>query len=337
MQRANDTASLSVFHIEAMSGKRLLDAALLFNATRKIAREHVRIRLEQFDVWSKTSTVATTVKNQTDRVTLTAQAAAVLARRLNEEAPAWTKSSVQTKRADSSDPVPSSDSVDTPPAQGQRGGVLQDHHYERSQKNAAQEPTPESEINVQQKKPARYPTPDGTIPPNHAPVDVPAGAELVEAAGQRVSAPPAKEPLVSEQEQRAGSISPESSGASTIPDPRGGAPDGIPSAEAVPEQEQIPEGVNTDVFHSPRVSKLLGKKKQEEQQQEGQDARATRASMVSDTRTDAPNNRQDSATEIGNAQMESTSEEDVKDLASSIVTDTDSTSQVPQEVGLFLT
>jgi aarF domain-containing kinase len=36
----------------------------------------------------------------------------------------------------------------------------------------------------------------------------------------------------------------------------------IPSVEAVPEQEEIPEGVNTELFYSPRVTRLLGGKAQ---------------------------------------------------------------------------
>jgi aarF domain-containing kinase len=36
----------------------------------------------------------------------------------------------------------------------------------------------------------------------------------------------------------------------------------IPSIEAVPEQEDILEGVNTDLFYSPRIAKLLGGKTQ---------------------------------------------------------------------------
>jgi aarF domain-containing kinase len=32
----------------------------------------------------------------------------------------------------------------------------------------------------------------------------------------------------------------------------------IPAVEAEPEQEQVPEGVNTDLFYSPRVARLLG-------------------------------------------------------------------------------
>lgn len=31
----------------------------------------------------------------------------------------------------------------------------------------------------------------------------------------------------------------------------------IPATEAVPEQDEVPEGINTDVFHSPRVASLL--------------------------------------------------------------------------------
>lgn len=36
----------------------------------------------------------------------------------------------------------------------------------------------------------------------------------------------------------------------------------IPSVESVPEQEQVPEGINTDLFYSPRVARLLGGKTQ---------------------------------------------------------------------------
>ena len=83
-----------------MAGKRLLDATQLFNATRNIAKQHVRIRTEQLDVWSKTSTVGKAAKNQTDRVTLTAQAATALARRLNEEAPSISSLAQQAQRSD---------------------------------------------------------------------------------------------------------------------------------------------------------------------------------------------------------------------------------------------
>ncbi|KAI9720510.1 MAG: hypothetical protein M1828_005681 [Chrysothrix sp. TS-e1954] len=313
-----------------MSGKRLLDAALLFNATRKIARQHIKLRSEQFEVWNKTSTVAKAVRNQTDRVTLTAQAAAVLARRLNDEAPAWTKNTVETRRTDSANPVPSSESVDQSKGdQTQREGLAQDHHYERSQQNAAQQPAPASEINVQQRKPARYPTPDGTIPPSGTPVDVSAGAEGTSVDGERGAAPPIKEPLVQEQEQRPASIQPESSGASTIPDSRAGAPDAIPHKETVPEQEAVPEDVNTDVFHSPRVSKLLGNKKQEEQAHE--DAKKDKTSSVTDAQVVSSSVSEPNTSRTVHTQADDAADEDVKNLASSIADDADATPQASDE------
>lgn len=67
-----------------MAGRRLLDATKLLNATRKIAQQHLELRTEQLDRYNKTSTLAKAVKSQTDRVTVTAQAAIALARRLNE-------------------------------------------------------------------------------------------------------------------------------------------------------------------------------------------------------------------------------------------------------------
>jgi aarF domain-containing kinase len=70
-----------------MAGRRLVDAAKLFNASKSIAAKHISLRSQQLDVYTKTSSLAKAVKNQTDRVTLTAQAAIALAKRVNEDAP----------------------------------------------------------------------------------------------------------------------------------------------------------------------------------------------------------------------------------------------------------
>lgn len=72
-----------------MAGKRLLDAAKLFNVGRSIAQQHVVLRQQQWDVYSKTSSLAKAVKSQTDRVTVTAGAAYELAKRFGDTAPAW--------------------------------------------------------------------------------------------------------------------------------------------------------------------------------------------------------------------------------------------------------
>ena len=80
-----------------MAGRRLLDAAVLFNATRSIARQHLHLRRQQLQVWNKTFTVAKAAQDQTDRVTLTLQAANALANRLNQpSSPSFSSSTTQT-------------------------------------------------------------------------------------------------------------------------------------------------------------------------------------------------------------------------------------------------
>lgn len=73
-----------------MSGKRLLDAAKLASAGRAVGSKHLDLRLQQWRVWSE-SGLGKAVKNQTDRVTVTAGAAWQLARRVGEREakPTW--------------------------------------------------------------------------------------------------------------------------------------------------------------------------------------------------------------------------------------------------------
>ena len=79
-----------------MAGKNLLDVAKLFNAGRSIAKQHIVLRQQQWDVYSKTSTLARAAKQQTDRVTVTAGAAYELVKRFNETGPSWQKSASQS-------------------------------------------------------------------------------------------------------------------------------------------------------------------------------------------------------------------------------------------------
>ena len=61
-----------------MAGRRLVDAAKLFNASKSVAQKHIALRSSQWDAYNKTSSLAKAVKSQTDRVTLTAAAAIAL-------------------------------------------------------------------------------------------------------------------------------------------------------------------------------------------------------------------------------------------------------------------
>jgi aarF domain-containing kinase len=70
-----------------MSGKRLLDAIQLFNVAKSVAGKHLAVRQRQLDVFTRTSSLTKGVKQQTDNLILTAQAAAALAKRFNEPSP----------------------------------------------------------------------------------------------------------------------------------------------------------------------------------------------------------------------------------------------------------
>ncbi|KAH9872632.1 hypothetical protein J1614_005025 [Plenodomus biglobosus] len=148
-----------------MAGRRIVDAAKLFNASRSIAQKHIALRSNQWDAYNKTSTLAKAVKNQTDRVTLTAAAAIALSQRFSEDAPAYAKAAGERATGAQYDPIPRRETVkaDTP-TEGVKEGLEQDHHYDRSRETTAVEPPPEEELDIKQKDALRRPLPDGTIP-----------------------------------------------------------------------------------------------------------------------------------------------------------------------------
>lgn len=339
-----------------MAGRRLLDAAKLFNASRAVARQHIALRSQQLEVFNKTSSLAKAVRNQTDRVTLTAQAAIALSQRFNGPAPPYTTASAPHDHQQHEDAsIPREETVVGGNAQGgTKQGLEQDHHYERSEGNATAEPLPEEELGVKQEEASRHPLPDGTIPPSGSELRAqPSGQDTF---SERPVPEPAKEPLSAEKQQGQDELRPVESDTSTIPIPgakhklsahdarrlqrqaefqipsvstdahsspssetrttelndghdrdvyyepskhvtseysslprakipkntqntQGGdehvkdeqinsdvfysprdnnRQQQIPEQVAVPEQEEVPEGVNLDVFHSPRVARMLG-------------------------------------------------------------------------------
>ncbi|GME46379.1 molecular chaperone [Neofusicoccum parvum] len=330
-----------------MAGRRLLDAAKLFNATRAVAKQHIALRSHQFDIYTKTSTVAKAVKNQTDRITVTARAAIALSQRFNEPPPSYARSEATSAERDEHIPRQSTVKGDDGPIE-QKSGLEQDHHYNRSEHNAVHQPPPEEDLEVKQQKSDRRPLPDGTIPTAEA--DFRSGPEKADTFSERPSPEPAKAPLAQEKALDSESIRPVSSSESTIPTPnardelsadearrlqreaesqipgrsadsegnlttepnadvfqfrsgktspefsslprvkipkvaetaQGGKEevdtgainadvyysadgqsknDSIPGGQAIPEQEEVPEGINLDVFHSPRVARILGARK----------------------------------------------------------------------------
>ncbi|KAF5875804.1 putative molecular chaperone protein [Botrytis fragariae] len=331
-----------------MAGKRILDLAALFNASRGVAQKHIALKTKQIDVYNRTSTLARAVRNQTDRVTETAKAASFLAARLNDNVPEWTKEATDytaNSQSNDSGPIPSRKSTkEQEHAPEKKEGLEQDHFYEKSESNSSVDPAPKRDLHIQQEKAKSYPLPDGTIPPQNADIDTAglnadttptrsrAGPKLdpVDSEGLHPAASnastipiPKTKPLSAdnakriqrEHERQIPSITADAIGHSNNPLEEGHDEDSfydrsrhtsptlsslprakipkhtsdiqendqhlkddainsdtfsetvdrtkqIPSVETVPEQEQLPEGINTDLFYSPRVARLLGGKTQ---------------------------------------------------------------------------
>ena len=154
-----------------MSGKRLLDAAAMFKASRRVATKYLAYRRHQFDAYSKTSTLARAVKNQTDRITLTVRAASALAERFNGSGHEYSTQAKESSRPGQDAPVPSKASVEgAADTLEKKQGLEQDHFYEKSPKNTTTEPLHDDQLGVKQERAKRYPLPDGSIPPVEAEV-----------------------------------------------------------------------------------------------------------------------------------------------------------------------
>ncbi|KAI9677509.1 MAG: hypothetical protein M1817_006463 [Caeruleum heppii] len=430
-----------------MAGKRILDAAAFFQASRSIARKHVALRSQQLDTFSKTSTLAQAIKSQTDRVTSTAPAVSALAQRLNSSAPTTPRDQQRQRHDHGSIPRTATTKGNTSASTISKEGLEQDHFYERSERNTTTEPLPEEDLGVKQEKADRYPLPDGTIPPANDNGDgAPRDQDVY---FQRPRAEKQKEPL--SEADRSGAkgqdegLQPASSSRSTIPDPtsstRDLSPDQarkfqrqaefqipssaaeppsngssdavsaempkdhdtdvfslrsqqaspvlsslprvkipkhsediqgsdesvkdrqinsdvfysseakseldpVPSQEAVPEQAEIPDGINADVFHSPKVARLLGAKDRSGRKPEEMGMKAARntpvdkTSLKDGTDQDTFNVRDTKQTSTTKPDGSLTSEpkpssdsagDDVHDLAKAIAKDADSASPSASE------
>ncbi|KAF2676701.1 ABC1-domain-containing protein [Lentithecium fluviatile CBS 122367] len=241
-----------------MAGRRLIDAAKLFNASKSVAQQHIKLRSQQLDVFSKTSTLAKAAKSQTDRLTLTVEAALALSKRLNEEVPRYASAAAQRATGIRDGDTPQTDNVRTEKTQeGTIEEIEHDRHYGRSGRNTTAEAPAEDELDVQQEKARRRPLPDGTIPSAGVTDDAKGKGTF---SRQTVPEPP-EGPLAEPQTQRqmGQGLRPVESKASTIPTP--GHPSGVSTDETGgPQQssECIPSHANVPYRPppSPRVQKL---------------------------------------------------------------------------------
>lgn len=250
-----------------MAGRRLIDAWKLFNASKGVAQQHIKLRSQQLDVFSRTSSLAKAAKSQTDRITLTLEAARVLSQRLNEEVPKYAQQATRSAPSSHNTDIPRTETVTgQPPRKGTTSGLEQDHHYDRSARNTKAEPLTEGELGVKQEDAERAPLPDGTIPSSGVTLEREEKGQ--DTFSERPVPEPPKEPLAEEHQaepKNGEGIRPVESGASTIPlpgKPTGASSNRIMSVEQMRAQhedsDQIPSHAN-EPYHptpAPQAQKL---------------------------------------------------------------------------------
>ncbi|KAI7219542.1 ABC1-domain-containing protein [Hortaea werneckii] len=224
-----------------MAGRRLIDAAKLFGASGNVAKQHLAVRRQQWDVYSRTSTLAKAIKNQTDRVTVTAAAATELAKRFNETGPSWQQ---QQRRAETEEPTrPSAGEERQTYARSKDGSATATAHDPETAYHDAESSNHKREL--QRRAESQIPSQTADAQPS---VETVGGEdtfnERPESASPGLSSlPRSKLPKHADDQPVTGQ--PEE-------------PFLEPEAGQRPDPQNVPQDVNVDVFSSPRISRMLG-------------------------------------------------------------------------------
>ena len=143
-----------------MTGRRLLDVAAIFKASRSVAAKHVALRQHQLDVYSKTSSLGKAIKSQTDRVTLTVKAASNLAERFTGPGPDYSTQAGQSENSPHDTLIRGQDA-----ASGVNKSSGKDHAPKTSDQDSHAESPPYASPATKQEKAKEYPLPDApTLP-----------------------------------------------------------------------------------------------------------------------------------------------------------------------------
>ena len=146
-----------------MTGRRLLDVAAIFKASRGVAAKHVALRQHQLDVYSKTSSLAKAIKSQTDRVTLTVKAASDLAERFSGPGPDHYTQASQSRRSAQDASMRGQDAASGTNERSEKGKDLsQDHYYKTPDQNTPVDSSPDGSLVLKQGKAKSYPLPNGS-------------------------------------------------------------------------------------------------------------------------------------------------------------------------------
>ena len=324
-----------------MTGRRLLDLIAIFKASRGVAAKHVALRQHQLDVYSKTSSLAKAIKSQTDRVTLTVKAASNLAERFNQNQPDYSTQASQPKPSPQGASTSRQDvasGIDN--GSGKKAGVSQDHFYERPVQSNPTGPPQDSGLGVKQENAKRHPLPDGSVLPAD-PAEVPKRDK--ESYSELSQTEPAKAPLADGKDETDKGLQPTSSGRTSIPNPAVGQDRGrdvfdsssskdeerpIPQAQALPEQEKLSGEAYTELFHSPRVARMLGGQPRSGKLSKGLEMLGAQETPIQQTKAPQEKDQVSSSSRIlrQESPSQAKSNDDVHDLATDMAKDVEAMS-----------
>lgn len=246
-----------------MAGRRLIDAWKLLSASRGVAQQHLRLRSQQLDVYSKTSSLAKAARSQTDRITLTLEAARVLSQRLNEEPPKHARppsppqqqhasregaNHEPSRRTQAPPPGGAAPSVDAIMSADQMRAQHQDSGGIPSHANEPYRPVPLPKVQKLYEGHDRDVFYAPSVESNPVPSSTPQTQIPKYGETDQESDPHVRDEQMNQDVYYA------------VPEPAQEQMqrEDIPQRTAVPEQDPVPEGINTDVFRTKRVAKLLG-------------------------------------------------------------------------------
>jgi aarF domain-containing kinase len=262
-----------------MAGKRLLDIAALVNASRGVAQKHVALRTRQLEMWNKTSSVAKAVKSQTDRVTETANAASFLAWRLNENTPPWTVDAAQladgrpvpeVQRAEEEVQQPSSKAAglekEPDVSQAAQGYAKQDFSRNTTSSKPSHDwklSSPDHARELQRQFERQIPSHAAGAVESHSDDKLAQGhdEDTFYKPDDHASAPLSSLPRVKIPKQtsttQANDEHVDTAGINSDTYTSVSYDSGVPKKNTI-SQEEVPEGIDVNLFYSPRVAKKLG-------------------------------------------------------------------------------
>lgn len=248
-------------------GNRLLDVIAMLKASRSIAMKHLALRRHYFDTYGKTSSLAKTTIAQADKVTQKIKAASALTERFN--GPRYSTKSGKHHEQGPTKKIPSPSSIDGGDISVRnKSGIEQDHFYNKSKKNTTAQPLSNSNIEIQQEKSKNFPLPDGSINPIEHLIGSSSTYQDTFSASNTFTATSSSTPVGSETDK-------EGAEKQNVD-----IKQSIPDTQAIPEQDEPTDEMYTDIFHSPRVAKLLKKDPKQPSHVQGLDLRGVQATPI---------------------------------------------------------